>query len=104
MPGANCARRTSHGTLLVFVDEVFDRPVLLSWSPSDRYLAFVKIDLQNVSKSHFLAYDFSRDSNEQYSIPYPKFGGVLPTLSVYIYNVKSGKTLRIPRPNEYKNS
>jgi hypothetical protein len=86
----------------LFLDEIFNRNVLLFWSPTDRYLAFIKINLQNISQNHYLKYDFSIDSNDQYSIPYPKFGDKLPLLDVYIYNIKSGKTIRVPRPAEYE--
>jgi hypothetical protein len=65
-------------------------------------LAFIKINLKDVSTTHFLKYDFSLDSNDQYSIPYPKFGDTLPLLDVYIYSIKSGKTISVPRPTEYK--
>jgi hypothetical protein len=65
-------------------------------------LAYIKINLKDVPKAHFLKYDFSSDTNDQYSIPYPKFGDTLPILDVYIYNIKSGKTIRITRPNEYE--
>jgi len=87
----------------IFLDEIFNRNVLLFWSPTDRYLAFIKINLKNVSTNHFLKYDFSVDSNDQYSIPYPKFGDTLPTLDVYIYSLKSGKITRVSRPIEYQN-
>jgi hypothetical protein len=86
----------------LFLDEIFNRNVLLFWSPTDRYLAFIKINLQNISQNHYLKYDFSIDSNDQYSNPYPKFGDKLPLLDVYIYNIKSGKTIRVPRPAEYE--
>ncbi len=72
------------------------------WSPNDRYLAFIKIDLTKVPKIHFLKYDFTLDSNDQYSIPYPKFSDTLPVLDVYIYNLGTGKTTRVRRPNEYE--
>ena len=85
------------------LDEIFNRHLLLFWSPTDLYLAYVRIDLQNVSKTHFLVYDLSRDINDQYSIPYPKFGDKLPLTDVYIYNIKSGKSFRVPRPVEYRN-
>ncbi len=88
--------------LLIFLDEIFNKNLLLFWSPTDRYLAFIKINLQNLSKNHFLKYDLSLNNNDQYSIPYPKFGDTLPLLDVYIYNIKSGKTIRVPRPTEYE--
>ena len=90
-------------TLFSLLDEIFNRNVLLFWSPNDRYLAFIKINLQDLPRNHFLKYDLSADSNDQYSIPYPKFGDTLPLLDVYIYNVQSGKTIRVPRPIEYEN-
>lgn len=90
-------------TLVSLLDEIFKRNVLLFWSPNDRYLAFIKIDLEALPRNHFLKYDLSADSNDQYSIPYPKFGDTLPLLDVHIYNVQSGKTVRVPRPIEYEN-
>ncbi|CAF0954267.1 unnamed protein product [Adineta steineri] len=97
-------RDTVHNGLVewIYEYEIFNRNVLLFWSPNDRYLAFIKINLENVSKNHFLRYDFSHNSNDQYSIPYPKFGDTLPLLDVYIYSIKSGKTIRVPRPIEYE--
>jgi hypothetical protein len=89
-------------TIYLFLDEIFNKNVLLFWSPNDRYLAFIKINLKNVSTTNFLKYDFSFDDNDQYTIPYPKFGDTLPTLDVYIYSIKSGKTIRVPRPIEYE--
>ena len=86
-----------------FLDEIFNRNVLLFWSPNDRYLAFIKINLKNVPTTHFLKYDFSSEQNDRYSIPYPKFGETLPILDVYIYSVQSGKITRVPRPAEYEN-
>ena len=88
--------------MFLFIDEIFSRETLLFWSPTDRYLAFIKIDLRNISQNHYLKYEFSPDSNDQYSIPYPKYGDKLPLLDVYIYNIKSGKTIRVPRPSEYE--
>ncbi|CAF1639034.1 unnamed protein product [Adineta ricciae] len=101
----NGSRETVHNGLVewIYEYEIFNRHLLLFWSPTDRYLAYVKIDLQNVSKTHFLVYDLSRDINDQYSIPYPKFGDKLPLINVYIYNIKSGKSFRVPRPVEYRN-
>ncbi|CAF1161992.1 unnamed protein product [Rotaria sp. Silwood1] len=97
-------REKVHNGLIewVYEYEIFNQNVLLFWSPNDRYLAFIKIDLQDVPKANFLKYDLSTDNNDRYSIPYPKAGDTLPLLDVYIYNVRSGKTIRVPRPNEYE--
>ncbi|UJR28644.1 hypothetical protein I4U23_009876 [Adineta vaga] len=101
----NGSRESIHNGLVewIYEYEIFNRNLLLFWSPTDRYLAYIRIDLRNVSKNHFLVYDLSRDNNDQYSIPYPKFSDKLPLLDVYIYNIKSGQNLRVPRPIEYRN-
>jgi hypothetical protein len=87
--------------IFIFLDEIFHRNVLLFWSPNNQYLVFIKINLSNLSKNHFLNYDLSLNDNDQYSIPYPKFGGTLPLLDVYVYSIKSSKTIRVRRPVEY---
>ena len=81
---------------------MFNQNLLLFWSPNDHYLAYIKIDLRDVTQANFLKYDLSLDNNDRYSIPYPKFGDALPLLDVYVYNIRSGKTIRVPRPNEYE--
>lgn len=83
------------------LDEIFNRNILLYWSPTDRYLAYIKTNLTNLSKNHYLKYDFNDENNEKYSIPYPKYNDTLPILDVYIYNIRTGKTIRVPRPFEY---
>ena len=106
--GSTNVRRISgkiHRSFVCFsfaLDEIFNRNVLLFWSPNDRYLAFIKINLKNVPTTHFIKYDFSSDQNDQYSIPYPKFGETLPVLDVYIYSIQSGRVIRVPRPVEYE--
>lgn len=84
-------------------DEIFQRNLLLFWSPNDQYLAFVKINLKSLPESHFLNYDLTSTNRDQYAIPYPKHGDPLPLLDVYIYNVKTGRVTRIPRPTEFEN-
>ena len=89
-------------TLALFLlDEMFNRNVLLFWSPTDRYLAFVKIDLSAVPTNHYLNYDLTVENDDQYSLPYPKYRDALPLLDVYIYHMRSGKTFRVPRPMDY---
>lgn len=97
-------RETVHNGLIewVYEYEIFKQNVLLYWSPNNRYLAFIKTNLRNVSLSHFLRYDFKNKDNDLYSIPYPKYGETLPIFDVYVYNIESGKTQRIPRPAEYE--
>ncbi len=53
-------------------------------------------------KNHYLKYDLTLENNDQYSIPYPKYNDPLPLLDVYIYNLKSGKTIQVPQPLEYQ--
>lgn len=89
--------------LSLFLDEIFQRHALLFWSPNNQHLAFVKINLKSLPENHYLNYDLSVNNKDQYSIPYPKHGDPLPLLDVYIYNIKSGKTTRVPRPAEYEN-
>ncbi len=84
------------------LDEIFNRNILLFWSPTDRYLAFIKINLTNLSKNHYLKYDLTSENDDKYSIPYPKYNDSLPLIDVYIYNIKTGKTIRVPRPIEYE--
>lgn len=86
----------------VILDEVFKESILLYWSPNNRYLAYIKTNLKNVSLSYFLRYDSTSKDNDLYSIPYPKYGDTLPIFDVYIYNLESGRTQRIPRPAEYE--
>jgi hypothetical protein len=89
--------------LIYFIlDEIFNRNILLFWSPTDRYLAFIKINLTNLSKNHYLKYDLTSENDDKYSIPYPKYNDSLPLIDVYIYNIKTGKTIRVPRPIEYE--
>jgi len=90
--------------LIFFLDEIFNRNILLFWSPTDRYLAFIKINLTNLSKNHYLKYDLTFENNDKYSIPYPKYNDSLPLIDVYIYNIKTGKTIRVPRPFDYEKS
>jgi len=89
--------------LFIFLDEIFNENVLLFWSPTDRYLAFIKINLTNVPKNHYLKYDFTLENDDQYSIPYPKYNDPIPLLDVYIFNTRSKKTIRVSRPIEYNN-
>ncbi|CAF3436510.1 unnamed protein product [Rotaria socialis] len=98
------SREKMHNGLIewIYEYEIFNQNVLLFWSPNDHYLAYIKIDLRDVPKANFLKYDLSLDTNDRYSIPYPKFGDALPLLDVYVYNIRTGKTTRVPRPNEYE--
>jgi len=86
-----------------FLDEIFNRNILLFWSPTDRYLAYIKINLTNSPKNHYLKYDLTFSNDEKYSIPYPKYNDSLPVLDVYIYNIKTGRNIRVLQPNEYEN-
>lgn len=85
-------------------DELFQKKNLLFWSIDDRYLAFIKINLTNLARNYYLKYDFLSNNEEKYSIPYPKFNQSIPHISAYVYDVKTRKHLRIPRPFEYEKS
>ena len=89
--------------IFFLLDEIFNRNILLFWSPTDRYLAYIKTNLTNLPKNNYLKYDLTYD-DEKYSIPYPKYNDTLPLLDVYIYNIQTGKTIRVPRPIEYEKS
>lgn len=40
-------------------------------------------------------------NDDKYSIPYPKYNESLPLLSVHIYDLKTGKTIHIPRSTQH---
>lgn len=86
------------------IDEIFEKTNLLYWSMDDRYLGYLKINLTNLSKNTFLKYDFNEENGERYTIPYPKFNQSIPLISAHIYDTKTRKILRIPRPFEYEKS
>ena len=56
--------------------------------------------LFSIAKNNYLKYDSTYENDEKYSIPYPKYNDSLPILDVYIYNIQTGKTIRVPRPIE----
>ncbi|CAF2409910.1 unnamed protein product [Rotaria sp. Silwood2] len=85
----------------IYEYEIFNRNILLFWSPNDNYLAFIKINLAKLPKNHYLKYDLTLENDDQYSVPYPKCNDPLPLLDVYIFNIKSRKIISVPRPIEY---
>ncbi|UJR20892.1 hypothetical protein I4U23_024001 [Adineta vaga] len=95
-------RSTVHNGLVewIYEYEIFNRNVLLFWSPTDRYLAFIKINLTSVPKNFYLKYDFTLDNNDLYSIPYPKYNDPMPALDVSIFNTRTKRTIHVPRPIE----
>ncbi|CAF1150393.1 unnamed protein product [Adineta steineri] len=97
-------QNTIHNGLVewIYEYEIFNRNNLLFWSPTDRYLAFIKINLTNVPKNYYLKYDFISENDDLYSVPYPKYNDPIPLLDVYIFNTRSKKTIRVPRPIEYE--
>ncbi|CAF0752680.1 unnamed protein product, partial [Didymodactylos carnosus] len=80
--------------------EIFNENVLLYWSPSDKYLAFVKLNLTSIPKNNYLNYNSF--NNDKYTIPYPKFGDPLPLIDVYVYDISTDETMKVPRPPEYE--
>ena len=68
------------------------------WSPNDRYLAFIKINLSEIPLSFYQRYD----EDEPFRFPYAKYRDPLPILDVFVYHLKSGKTLRVPRPTAFE--
>ncbi|CAF1087184.1 unnamed protein product [Rotaria sordida] len=96
-------RDTIHNGLVewIYEYEIFNQNILLFWSPNDHYLAFIKINLTKLPKIHYLKYDLTWENDDQYSIPYPKYGDLLPLLDVCIFDIKSGKVICVPRPIEY---
>ena len=77
---------------LLMIDEIFQKTNLLFWSVDDRYLAYLKINLTNLSKNTFLKYDFNEENDDRYTIPYPKFNQSIPQISAHIYDTKTGKS------------
>ena len=79
-------------------DEIFQRNLLLFWSPNDRYFAFIKINLTQIPSSFIQRYD----NDEPYRYPYAKYQDPLPSLDVFVHHLKSGRTLRVPRPSAFE--
>ncbi|CAF1283981.1 unnamed protein product [Adineta ricciae] len=95
-------RATVHNGLVewIYEYEIFNRKTLLFWSPTDRYLAFIKINLTDVPKNYYLKYDFTLEHDDLYSIPYPKYNDPIPALNVFIFNTRTKKTIRVPQSND----
>lgn len=85
------------------IDDIFNQNPLLFWSPKTQYLAYIKLNLQYLPKNHYLNYEETADNRDQYSIPYPKYGDTLPSIDLYIYSIKSGRNLLVPKPADLDN-
>ncbi len=73
-------------------EEEFSFSKAFAWSNTGNYLAFYKFNETKVPEFAFTIFDSLYPT--QYSYKYPKAGDANSTISINIYNVKTGKTVK----------
>ncbi len=86
-------------------EEEFSFNRAYEWSPDGKYLAYMKFDESKV-KTYTLKFypdDYKKPYPEIYTYKYPKAGEANSKVTVHIYNLGTGKTLKvqIDQPYEY---
>lgn len=83
-------------------EEEFGKPDFIEWSPSGKYIAYLKFNETRVKE---FTIDFYNDKvyPDKYSFKYPKAGEDNSEVTLWIYDIQNRKTLQVPTSSDFQN-
>ncbi|CAB3399981.1 unnamed protein product [Caenorhabditis bovis] len=87
----------------LYEEEIFDNSDALWWSPSGRYVSYLRFDDRNVNKIFLQTYTANDPYVEYFELPYPKAGVVQNTVvAQFIWDRQNNKIVEAIAPEELR--